>query len=141
MKLVKWTLIAAVAYLGLVLVVETWLGLFQPTLTETKIPMLVITTTEPSGEATNRRLARMESGGQIYVSAHHWPRAWYRQALKNPEVQATIDGDTGDYIAIPVQGKEYAQVAAEWPIPLRMRFIMGFAPRSLLRLDPRSSQD
>jgi len=141
MKIVKWILIAAVAYLGIVLVVETWLGLFQPKLAGTEIPMLVITTTEPAGKSTDRRLARMESGGQIYVSAHHWPRSWYRQALKNPEVRATIDGDTSDYVAVPVQGEEYAQVTAEWPIPLRMRFLMGFAPRSLLRLDPQPSQD
>ena len=138
MKVVKWILISAVAYLGLVILVETWLGVFQPTLARTEIPMLVITTTDPSGESRDRRLARMESGDQIYVSAHHWPRAWYRQALENPEVRAAINGVTGDYIAVPVEGEEYAQVVADWPIPLRMRFLMGFAPRSLLRLDPQS---
>jgi len=137
MKVVKWILIAAVAYLGLVILVETWLGVFQPTLARTEIPMLVITTTDPSGESRDRRLARMESGGQIYISAHHWPRAWYRQALENPEVRAIINGVTGDYIAVPVEGEEYAQVVVDWPIPFRMRFLMGFAPRSLLRLDPK----
>ena len=137
MKVVKWILIAAVAYLGLVILVETWLGVFQPTLARTEIPMLVITTTDPSGESRDRRLARMESGGQIYISAHHWPRAWYRQALENPEVRAIINGVTGDYIAVPVEGEEYAQVVVDWPIPFRMRFLMGFAPRSLWRLDPK----
>ena len=137
MKVVKWILISAVAYLGLVILVETWLGVFQPTLARTEIPMLVITTTDPSGESRDRRLARMESGGQIYISAHHWPRAWYRQALENPEVRAIINGVTGDYIAVPVEGEEYAQVVVDWPIPFRMRFLMGFAPRSLLRLDPK----
>ena len=137
MKVVKWILIAAVAYLGLVILVETWLGVFQPTLARTEIPMLVITTTDPSGESRDRRLARMERGGQIYISAHHWPRAWYRQALENPEVRAIINGVTGDYIAVPVEGEEYAQVVVDWPIPFRMRFLMGFAPRSLLRLDPK----
>ena len=138
MKVVKWILISAVAYLGLVILVETWLGVFQPTLARTGFPMLVITTMDPSGESSDRRLARMEIGGQIYVSAHHWPRAWYRQARENPELRATINGVTGDYIAVPVEGEEYAQVVADWPIPLRMRFLMGFAPRSLLRLDPQS---
>ena len=137
MKVVKWILIAAVAYLGLVILVETWLGVFQPTLARSGFPMLVITIMDESGESRDRRLARMESGGKIYVSAHHWPRAWYRQALENPEVRAIINGVTGDYIAVPVEGEEYAQVVVDWPIPFRMRFLMGFAPRSLLRLDPK----
>ena len=137
MKVVKWILIAAVAYLGLVILVETWLGVFQPTLARSGFPMLVITIMDESGESRDRRLARMESGGKIYISAHHWPRAWYRQALENPEVRAIINGVTGDYIAVPVEGEEYAQVVVDWPIPFRMRFLMGFAPRSLLRLDPK----
>lgn len=137
-KIVKWILITAVAYLGLVILVETWLGVFQPTLARSGFPMLVITTTDPSGVSSDRRLARMESGGQLYVSAHHWPRGWYRQALENPEVRVTVNGVTGDYIAVPVEGKEHAQVVEAWPLPFRMRFLMGFAPRSLLRLDPRS---
>ena len=137
MKVVKWILITAVAYLGLVILVETWLGVLQPTLERSGIPMLVITTTDESGASSDRRIARRESGGRLYVSAHHWPRAWYRQALENPELRATINGVTGDYIAVPVEGEEYAQVVADWPIPLRMRFLMGFAPRSLLRLDPQ----
>ncbi len=137
MRILKWISIVAVAYLFLVLGVETWLGVFQPTLERTGFPMLVITTTDSSGVARDRRLARMESGGQVYVSAHHWPRAWYRQALENPEVRAIINGVTGDYIAVPVKGEEYAQVVVDWPIPFRMRFLMGFAPRSLLRLDPK----
>ena len=46
------------------------------------IPMLVITTTDDSGEPRTRRPARLDSDGRIYVSAHHWPRAWYRRALE-----------------------------------------------------------
>ena len=44
----------------------------------------------------------------------------------------------GDYIAVPVEGEEYARVVSEWPIQLGMRFLMGFSPRNLLRLDPHS---
>ena len=137
MKIVKWILITVMAYVGLVILVETWLGVFQPTLARTGFPMLVITTTDPPGGSRDRRLARWETGGGLYVSAHHWPRSWYRQALENPKVQVTIDGVAGDYIAVPVEGEEYAQVVAEWPIPFRMRFVMGFAPRNVLRLDPQ----
>ena len=137
MKVVKWIVITAVAYLGLVILVETWLGVLQPTLERSKIPMLVITTTDESGASRDRRVARWESDGGLYVSAHHWPRAWYRQALENPKVRVTIDGVAGDYIAVPVEGEEYARLVAEWPIPLPMQFLMGFAPRNLLRLAPQ----
>ena len=137
MKVVKGILIVAVAYLGLVVLVETWLGALQPTLDRTGIPMLVITTTNESGTSRDRRLARRESGGRLYVSAHHWPRAADPPALENTEVQVSIDGVAGDYIAVPVEGEEYARLVAEWPIPLSMQFLMGFAPRNLLRLDPK----
>lgn len=138
MKLVKWILIGAVAYVGLVVLVETWLGVLQPKLQRSGIPMLVITTTDESGASRDRRLARKESGGQLYVSAHHWPRGWYLRALENPAVRVNIDGVAGDYTAVPAEGDEYARVVAEWPIPLPMQFLMGFAPRNLLRLDPQS---
>lgn len=139
MRIVKWVLISAAAYVGLVVFVETGLGVFQPELPRSGFPMLVMTTTDESGESHDRRLARMESGNQLYVSAHHWPRGWYSRALENPQVQVDIDGVTGDYTAVPAEGDEYARVVAEWPIPLGMQFLMGFAPRNLLRLDPQSA--
>ena len=137
MKVVKWILIAAVAYLGLVILVETSLGVFQPTLARTGFPMLVITIMDESGESRDRRLARMEIGGQIYVSAHHWPRGWYSRALANPNVRVEIDGVVADYIAVAVAGEEFERVAAEHPLPLPVLFLMGFPPpRNILRLDP-----
>lgn len=141
MRIVKWLLIVAVAYVVLVVFVETWLGVFQPTLERSGFPMLVITTTDDSGVSSDRRLARMESGGHVYVSAHHWPRGWYRQALGNPAVRANIEGVEGDYTAVPVEGTEHERVVEEWPLPFRMRFVMGFAPRNLLRLDPTPPRD
>ena len=138
MRVVKWIAITALAYVGFVILFETFLGVAQPRLEDSGIPMLVLTTTDESGVSNERRLARMESGGQLYVSAHHWPRAWYGRALENPEVRVALDGNIGDYTAFPVEGEEYARVVAEWPIPLRMKILMGFAPRDLLRLDPRS---
>jgi len=137
-RVVKWIAITALAYVGFVILFETFLGVAQPRLEDSGIPMLVLTTTDESGVSNERRLARMESGGQLYVSAHHWPRAWYGRALENPEVRVALDGNIGDYTAFPVEGEEYARVVAEWPIPLRMKILMGFAPRDLLRLDPRS---
>lgn len=138
MKAAKWIGVAAGAYVVLVVLFELFLGIVQPRFEGSGIPMLVLTTMDASGESHDRRLARLESGGQLYVSAHHWPRAWYRRALENPEVRVAFEGVAGDYTAVPVVGEEYTRVVEEYPIPLPIRFLMGFPPRDLLRLEPRS---
>ena len=43
-----------------------------------------------------------------------------------------------DYIAVPVDGEEFERVAKDHPLPLPVRFLMGFPPpREILRLDSR----
>jgi hypothetical protein len=99
--------------------------------------MLVLTTTDDSGVALDRRLAIFETDGKLYVSAHHWPRGWHRRALENPNVRAEINGVGADYLAAAVEGAEFERVAAENPIPFQFLFLMGFPPeREILRLDP-----
>ena len=138
MKALKWVGIVFVAYIGLVFAFEVlYLGWYQPKLESMPIPMLVITTTDDSGESRARRLARLDTEGSIYVSAHHWPRGWYRRAVENPDVLVEIDGVESDFVAVPVTGEEFERVAAEYPLPLPIRFLMGFPPpREILRLDP-----
>ena len=98
--------------------------------------MLVITTTDDSGEFRDRMLARFETDGKLYVSAHHWPRGWYKRARKNPNVRVEIDGVVSDFIAVPVDGEEFERVATEYPLPFLVRFLMGFPPpRDILCLD------
>ena len=67
---------------------ESMLGYFQPGGRGT----LIITTTDGDGTTNDRVLSRLESNGQLYVAANHWPRAWYKQALENPSVQVAVDG-------------------------------------------------
>ena len=138
MKALKWIGVVLGVYVGLVLAFEgLYLGWYQPRLENMPLPMLVITTTDDSGEPRARRLARLDSDGRIYVSAHHWPRAWHRRAIENPNVRVEIDGAVADYVAVPVEGEEFERVAAEHPVPLPIRFLMGFPPpREILRLDP-----
>jgi hypothetical protein len=71
------------------------------------------------------------------VAANHWPRTWYRRALANPEVQATIDGKKGDYRAVPVTGAEQDRVEGEHGHGVVFRILTGFPPRYFVRLDPR----
>ena len=139
MKALKWLGIVAAVYVSFVVVFETgYLGIYQPSFENSGIPMLVLTTTDDAGKSRDRMLARMETDGKLYVSAHHWPRGWYKRALKNPNVRIKIHDMVSDYIAVPVDGKEFERVAKDHPLPLPVRFLMGFPPpREILRLDSR----
>ena len=101
MKLARIITIVVVVYAGVVVAFESWLGSSQPAGQGT----LVITTLDPDGTAHDRVVANYETDGSLYVSANHWPRAWYRRALANPDVRATVDGVTGEYHAVPVTGE------------------------------------
>ena len=132
-KAAKIVAISVLVYVGLVAAFESMLGIFQPTNQST----LVITTTDEDGTTSDRVLARLESGGQIYVAANHWPRAWYKQALENPNVQITVDGERGAYLAVPVTDEEHDRVNSENGTGVVFRILTGFPPRYFVRLDPR----
>ena len=133
MKAAKRIAIFLLAYAGIVVAFESMIGYLQSENEGT----LVLTTSAADGTPIDRVLAHLESDGQLYVSAHHWPRAWYNRALENPEVQVTVDGVKKKYLAVPVTGEEYDRVECDNSIGIHFRILMGFAPRSLLRLDPR----
>ena len=142
MKAAKLVAILLLIYAGIVVAIEGILiGLiggvfgFQPT--EFEFPVLVISTTARDGSSTDRVLGRLESDGQLFVAANHWPRAWYQRALENPKVQVGLDGEKADYLAVPVTGNERDRMLAEHPMPIVARLLFGFPPRAFLRLDPR----
>lgn len=120
-------------YVAIVAAFESLVGFIQPAGGST----LVLTTFDPDGTAHDRVLARLDTDGKVYVSANHWPRAWYRRALAHPEVQAIIDGQKGNYRVVSVSGSEAERVEREHPHKLWFRFVTGFPPRHFVRLDPR----
>ena len=120
-------------YVGIIVAFESLLGYFQPADQST----LVITTTDEGGTTNDRVLARLESNGQLFVAANHWPRAWYKQALENPSVQVAVDGERGAYLAIPVTDEEHDRVDSENSLGVVLRILTGFPPRYFIRLDPR----
>ena len=132
-KAAKLIGILFLAYVGFVAAFESLLGVFQPANQST----LVITTTDEDGGTNDRVLARLESNGQLYVAANHWPRAWYEQALENPSVQVVIDGEQGDYLAVPVTDQEHDRVDSDNSLGVMFRLFTGFPPRYFVRLDPR----
>jgi len=133
MKALKIVVIVALVYVGIVTAFESLIGVLQPEAGST----LVITTFDEGGSPHDRVVSRLESGGQLYVAANHWPRAWYHRALENPEVQATIEGDKRDYSAVPVTGAEHDSVDNQNRLPMGFRILTGFPPRYFVRLDPR----
>ena len=131
MKILKIISIGlVVVYIGLVVLFESWLGYSQPSNQNS----LVITTFDEQ-VAKDRVLSAVNNDGRLYVSANHWPRAWYRQALSNPNVEVNYKGETNSYLAVPVEGKEHDKLKEEHAHPLTFRILTGFPPRYFLRLD------
>ena len=133
MKAIKFVAILLLVYVGIVVAFESLIGYFQPANQST----LVITTSDEDGATNDRVLTRLKSNGQVYVAANHWPRAWYKQALENPNVQITFDDKETDYLAAPVVGEEHDRVQKDNSAGLGFRILTGFPPRYFIRLDPR----
>lgn len=132
----KIVAIVVLVYVAIVATFESLIGTLQPAGGST----LVLTTFDPDGTAHDRVLARLDTDGKVYVSANHWPRAWYHRVLKNPDVQVALDGADGAKKAcraVSVTGAEAERVAGEHPHGLGFRFLTGFPPRYFIRLDPR----
>ncbi len=133
MKALKIVAVLVLVYVAIVVGFESLIGALQPGDEST----LVITTFASDGTAHERVVSRLESGGRLYVAANHWPRAWYRRMLANPQIQVTASGEKRDYLAVAVAGEEHERVDAEHRLPLAIRVLTGFPPRRFVRLDPR----
>jgi len=131
-KAVRIIAILILVYAGIVVAFESLLGYFQPQGQST----LIITTKDDDGKPHSRVVARLETDRKLYVAANHWPRAWYHQALDNPNVQVTVDGETRDYLAVPVDDEEHDRVDGAHPLGTVFRILTGFPPRYFVRLDP-----
>ncbi|MCX2982622.1 DUF385 domain-containing protein [Halieaceae bacterium IMCC14734] len=132
MKIIKMVAILLLVYVGVVVTFESLLGYFQPANQGT----LKITTQATDGTRSQRVLAQLETDGQLYIAANHWPRAWYREALANPRVEIENAAGQGIYIAVPLEGAEHDRINEANALGLGFRILTGFPPRYLLRLDP-----
>ena len=133
MKIAKIIAVLLLAYVSIVVTFESLLGVFQPANQRT----LVITTADASGTKNDRVLSRLDSNGKIYVAANHWPRAWYKRALINPNVDAMIDEKKTSYRVVPLDEEEQSLVNEENQLGLGLRILTGFPPRHIVRLDPQ----
>lgn len=133
MKAIKIVGVVFLVYVLIVVAFESLLGYFQPY----GEGMMVITTTDSSGESKPRVVAKLESDGKLYAAANHWPRAWYNQTLENPMVTVTIGDSEAAYTAVKVSDAEHDEVDAQHSLPAFFRVLTGFPPRLFVRLDPR----
>ena len=138
-KIVKWSLaglgVIFLAYVGSIVWFEAQLGMNQPQGSTS----IVIATFNDDNERHERvvRLERID--GQNYIAANHWPRAWYKQALDNPNVEVKMPGNDAfaSYLAVPLEGAEEERIREIYSFGFEFRFRTGFPPRYFLRLDPR----
>ncbi len=138
-KIVKWSLaglgVIFLAYVGSIVWFEAQLGMNQPQGSTS----IVIATFNEDNERHDRvvRLERID--GQNYIAANHWPRAWYKQALDNPNVEVKMPGNDAfaSYLAVPLEGAEEERIREIYSFGFEFRFRTGFPPRYFLRLDPR----
>ncbi len=135
-KLSKWAILAIaglfLTYVGYVVYAEARLGYLQP-----QGGSSIVIATFDDGDRHERVVRLTKIDGKNYIAAQHWPRAWYRQALRNPEIEVKMEDTFEPYLAVPLAGDELAMVEATYTMGFNFRFRTGFPPRRFLRLDPK----
>ena len=137
-KITKWGLIAVAGlfllYVGNVIYFEARLGYLQPQGSTS----LVLATFNDDNERHERVLRLEQIDGNNYIAVNHWPRAWYGNALDNPNVEVKMPGQEAflAYVAVPLQGEELERISEIYSFGFEFRFRTGFPPRRFLRLDP-----
>ncbi|GAB5501135.1 MAG: hypothetical protein PsegKO_34460 [Pseudohongiellaceae bacterium] len=133
----KWSIIAVcvllLAYVLQVVAFEVRLGVNQPENQST----IVIATFDDDGNRSERVVRLVEIDGNAYVAANHWPRAWYHEALENPQIEVQMDDSFEPYTAVPLEGAEEAMLRENYSVGFGFRFRTGFPPRYFMRLDPQ----
>ena len=138
-KTTEWILVGfgalSLIYIGWVIEFEMSLGMNQPQ----GRTSIVIATLNEDNERHERVLSLREVDGNHYIAANHWPRAWYHQALDNPNVEVKMPGEDVflPFLAVPLDGVEETLLSEEYRLSVRSRAQMGFPPRYFLRLDTR----
>lgn len=136
-KIKKWSAIVVglllLAYVLQVVAFEVRLGVNQPENQST----IVIATFDADGERSERVVRLVEIDDNAYVAANHWPRAWYHEALDNPQIEVQMEDSFAPYTAVPLSGAEEAMVRENYSVSFAFRFRTGFPPRYFMRLDPR----
>lgn len=121
-------------YVGYVAWFEIQLGYRQP---QGSTSIVIATFDDAERHERVVRLERID--GNSYIAANHWPRAWYRQARRDPAVEVRMPGQDAfaPYLAVPLEGPELERISGIYAFDFPFRLQTGFPPRRFLRLDPR----
>ena len=117
-KTTKWILAGfgalSLIYIGWVIEFEMSLGMNQPQ----GRTSIVIATLNENNERHERVLSLREVDGNHYIAANHWPRAWYHQALDNPNVEVKMPGEDVflPFLAVPLDGAEDTLLREEYSL-------------------------
>ena len=140
-RIFKWSCLGfgglMLLYVGSVVWFEAQLGINQPQ----GATSIVIATFNENNQR-HERVVRLETiDDKYYVAANHWPRAWYHQALANPQIEVKMPGQDSfvSFEAVNVVGEEDSFVREIYRIGFSFRFRTGFPPRYFLRLEPNPS--
>ena len=133
MKIAKIIAIVMAVYVGIVVIVESSIGYFQPDMPGA----VTIITSDEQGNTSKRVLAGFDLDDKLYVAVNHWPRGWYNRAVENPNIDIKRNGEQAPYTAVSVNGDERDHVAGRYELGFVIRFLTGFPPRRFLRLDPQ----
>ena len=98
---------------------------------------IVLTSTDAAGTSYERVLSPIDEGDRLFVAANHWPRAWYRRVLANPNVSVRRGDEKREYRAVPVSAEERERLLDESGFPTIAYLFTGFARREFLLLEPR----
>ena len=122
------------AYVALVLIAETLIWRIQPSM-DGGVTLFIKNNGE---EQIERTVYGYKHEGTLYVSSNHWFRSWYHAALKNPDINVLREdsAEPQRYIVRAVVGDEHSNVAEGYNMGFLLRFLCGFAPSKLLRLEP-----
>ena len=121
-------------YILLVLSTEVLIWRIQPDM-DGGLTLTIVDPRNPAATIT-RHVYGHEFEGALYVSSNHWFRSWYQAALKHPNIEVSTNNTNRTYTAVPVDGEEHDRVMADYNMGFLLRFLCGFAPSKLLRLEP-----
>jgi len=92
-KIIRWLLIAVLAFIGLVVVASEFGG-----------EVVKLQTADQMGVTTDTSLWVVDDGGAIWVRAGNPNAEWLERLQAKPEVKLLRDGEWRDYRATPVPG-------------------------------------
>lgn len=143
MRLVRRLAFVIVGFLVLALLIDAFVGVFQPVVATSETEG-VLRTIDANGEVHENRLVVFDEEGTLWLHSGHHFRGWYHRLVRNPEVELVYRGTARPYLAVPLDTPETeALIRSQMKRSsgafrfYLIRTILLFADMKPVRLDPR----